>query len=109
MVELCRLRPRTGAALLDALPAVEPLALLAGRPWASAGTVLPLARDKDWRGALTLEPDEAVCVVKPGGSLTGRVGDLTFGLTKPVLAGDDCSGGGFLIDEGPAGFEAGVA
>jgi hypothetical protein len=26
---------------------------------------------------------------------------LTFGFTNPVLAGDGCSGGGFLTDDGP--------
>jgi hypothetical protein len=67
--------------------------------------MVPLARDKDWRGALTLPPDEVVCVVKLGGSLIGRVGDLTLGLTKPVVEGGDCRGGGLLIDEGPAGFD----
>jgi hypothetical protein len=110
IVELCLLRPLVGTALLDPLPVVEPLALLAGRPWGSAGRAVLLVRESDWlRGVLTLEPDEAVCVVKLEGSLTGRVGDLTFGLMNPVPAGDDWSGGGFLIDEGPAGFEVAVA
>ena len=90
IVELCLLRPLVGTALLDPLPAVEPLALLAGRPCGSAGRVVLLVRESDWlRGTLTLEPDEAVCVVKLEGSLTGRVGDLTFGLMNPVPAGDD--------------------
>jgi hypothetical protein len=48
-----------------------------------------------------LVADAAVCVVSPGGSLTGRVGDLTFGFTNPVLAADGCSGGGFFADDGP--------
>jgi hypothetical protein len=31
-----------------------------------------------------LDPEEAVCAVRDAGSLTGLVGDLGFGLTKPV-------------------------
>lgn len=39
------------------------------------------------------DPDEAVWAVRDAGSLTGRVGDLGFGLTKPVCGGD----GGILV------------
>lgn len=49
---------------------------------------------------LDLEPDAAVCVVRLGGSLTGRVGDFGLGLTNPpgeILEGVDFfSGAGFL-------------
>ena len=34
------------------------------------------------------DPEEAVWAVSDAGSLTGRVGDLGFGLTKPVCGGD---------------------
>jgi hypothetical protein len=65
---------------------------------------LPEARERLCRGAGTLaipslEADAAVWVVSLSGSLTGRVGDFGFGLTKPVLDGARLSGAGFLVDE----------
>lgn len=80
---------------------VETLALLGERASESMVWITPLARDNDWRGALTLEPDAAVWVVRPAGSLTGRVGDLGLGLTNPLLEGDGWSGGGLLMDADP--------
>lgn len=35
-----------------------------------------------------MDPEDAVCAVREAGSLTGRVGDLGLGLTKPVWGGD---------------------
>jgi len=95
MVELCLLRllpPATAVATVDTLP------LLGERPSDSAVWKLPLFLESDCREGLTLEPDEAVCVVKPAGSLTGRVGDLGLGLTNPVPAGEGCNGGGLFTD-----------
>lgn len=95
-VELCRLSVLPGAALL-VVP--DMLVLLAERARELACCAL-----SPW----TLEPEAAVCVVRPGGSLTGLVGDLTFGLTNPVAAGDAWSGGGFFTEEGAEAFAAGV-
>jgi hypothetical protein len=55
---------------------------------------------------LNLVAEAAVCVVRPTGSLTGRVGDFTFGFTKPVPAVVGCSAGGFLADDVPDVKEA---
>lgn len=83
-----------------------------------AGTPrLPEARDSDCLGGGALLPsfeaEAVVGAVRRDGRLTGRVGDLGFGLTKPV--GDRSSAAGFLIDEAAgfvvvgAGFSAGFA
>lgn len=99
MVELCRFRvlPAVTGALL---PAVALLARLCDRAWPCPSALWPPA-GSDWRGTLNLVAEAAVCVVSPGGNLTGRVGDLTFGLTKPVLAAAGCRVGGFFADDGP--------
>lgn len=34
--------------------------------------------------ALVRDEEEVACEVRPAGSLIGRVGDLTFGFTRPV-------------------------
>lgn len=65
---------------------VETLTLLGERTEVLAAARGPLACAR--RAALTLEPEDAVWVSRPAGSLTGRVGDFTLGLTKPVLAGE---------------------
>jgi hypothetical protein len=87
-------------AVLDGAP--DRLARLAERP-----SELPC----DSRRTLNLVAEAAVCVVRLGGSFTGRVGDFTLGLTKPVLLGDASNGGGFfaaglveVVVEGVAGF-----
>lgn len=58
-----------------------------------ADVILPDARLRDCLlvGAVAvavLEPEEAVCAVRDAGNLTGLVGDLGFGFTKPVCGGD---------------------
>jgi hypothetical protein len=80
MAELCRLR-LLGAVLLE-LPTVDTLILLGERP---AVEYVPDALEIDCLpGALTLETEDAVCVISPAGSWTGRVGDLGLGLTNPT-------------------------
>ena len=92
--------------LFCGVPAAATLVLLGERPTPSAGRAVLLTRARDWRGELTLEPDEAVCVVRLAGSLTGRVGDLDLGLAAPpVVAGDDWPGVGFFVDELTAGLD----
>lgn len=83
--------------------AVVVLARLAGRADARGACrvvdwAFPDARLSDCRTggpppAAVLEPEEAVWAVKDAGSLTGRVGDLGRGLTKPVWGGE----GGILV------------
>jgi hypothetical protein len=100
MLELCLLRLLPAVSVAAFLVAVvEMLARLAERPSGALGT-LP-ARDRDSRGTLNFVAEAAVCVVSPGGSLTGRVGDLTLGLTNPVLLGEGCRGGGLFTEDDP--------
>lgn len=104
-LELCRLSVLVPAVLVAVVATVDTLVLLGERPSGSATWRVPLLRDAVWRGTLTLEPDAAVWVVRPGGSLTGRVGDLTFGFTNPVPDGEGCRAGGLLIDDDVDGFD----
>lgn len=97
MVEFCLLRVLVPAVLVVAT--VDVLVLLGARPWFSVAVRrLPLVREVV-RAGFSLETDAAVCVVKLGGSLTGRVGDLTLGLTNPVPEGGGWRGGGLLTDD----------
>lgn len=98
--ELCLLRVLPVVSVATLLVAVvEMLARLCERPSGALAT-LP-ARDKASRGTLNFVAEAAVCVVRPAGSFTGRVGDLTLGLTNPVLLGEDCRGGGLLTEDDP--------
>jgi hypothetical protein len=62
---------------------VEVLARLEERTRDCAAWWLP-AEPEERRAELILEPDAAVCAMRLGGSLTGFVGDLGLGLTKPM-------------------------
>jgi len=80
------------------LAAAVPLTRLGerGNPWLDCrlltGCALPEARLSDCREGgdpeAVLEPEDAVCAINEAGSLTGLVGDLGFGFTKPVCGGD---------------------
>lgn len=66
---------------------------LGDRDWIVLPGKVPEARLSDCLGAgggapASFDPEEAVWAVSDAGSLTGRVGDLGFGLTKPVWGGD---------------------
>lgn len=98
MVEFCLLRLFPPVPAVRVVPAVETLTRLGDRPCASLGLYTPLCLDRDWREALTLEPEAAVCVVRPAGSLTGRVGDLTFGFMKPMPEEFAWRGGGLFTE-----------
>ena len=106
MVEFCLLRLLVPAVFVAVVATVATLALLGDRPSDSPIGKLPLARDSDCREGLTFETEAAVWVVRPAGSLTGRVGDLGLGLTNPALAGDGWSGGGLLTDDALGVFVA---
>lgn len=89
--------------MAEAAAAVEPPALLDGL-WGAAGppALPPEARESDCLGGGALPPsleaEAAVGAVRLDGSLTGRVGDLGFGLTKPA-EGDRSSALGFFPDD----------
>lgn len=91
MLEACRLIVFVGP------PAVETLALLGARAAALGGRRLPDCLERVCRVPAPLDTDDAVGAMRDGGKLTGLVGDLGLGLTKPVSCSRDVLTGGGLL------------
>ena len=83
------------------------LALLGARTVAFGGWRLPDCLESVCRPPAPLDTEDAVEAMRDAGKLTGLVGDLGLGLTKPVSCSrDGLTGAGFLPLVEPGGFDA---